>query len=1222
MSDSNSSQKSGIPGLKKPGTGIPSRLPTVSSSIRKSTSVTANIENPRSSTSSLASSSTSSIPQSKIPAVTKSTSKNEQKEAEDPNSSRSSLSSTSSTSIPNLSRISSGSTKNVSKPGIKEGEEKTKPEPKDKSSKLAVPSSVKKPEVKADTKADAKPDLKQEVVQETKCDSSNAEIVNLKKEIKDLSEKLETLKIKRAEDREKIRENDKLKLQYQQLQEYKIQAQEMISQLNKEMQQIKQENKNVKEEFVAYKEEMSSFESRIEELTVDKELAEARAEELEEQLDQVNSKFEETKLELDVLKGEIEINGPEGVNNLYQNEQLENYKLALYKLSDLHKQEKNNSNNLGKKNEELSQKLAKISRELEVYMDEKETMLAQINELNEQVTASLGSEQIIERLSERNLDLESRVNKLEEDIADLEAINEVNDQLQDNAREEERELRQNLDLAESRIRESERQIEQLKYNIADHEKTIVKFRELVKQLQSENESISKQLKTKLEEEQESMNNASNNSGSGQNFDFKHKYFENQIQSKTIENEVNAIELQSTKNHVSFLLSFMSDSFIKQSGNNEGIMSLVFFRRIASKCDLLLNYFKEKITKLNAEENGSKVNQIGQLSFFYNLSVYSSRLRLFCNKFDHILNNCDLKSFHNIGSMFFDFSLNEKHLDSIIDLVQKNQLDENISLDGLEKMCSIFQNIINNHLREENFDHHRFLEDTVRYAIFSTELMTLEIQKITSLAEAKDDSSEIYLLFKEIMCKNDELKASLKKAQRNLPNRDDQKKILTLPSDFLTDLDNLIENLSLVCQTFNQIYHLASNSKMFSSSDDFEPLVGKKLENFAYQACDKVYVKDDNGPYENLRNSLRLISQALMRTSSCVENADYETELSDEEFKIRKYQINSPIQKAAEQFKNTLIEAENIKLRLEEKEDEIKEIKKNLKLKVDELSEQKLRISIVEKKAETQLKELEEKNKKLGDEVEDLKSQSSKKEKEQSDAVESLQQQLATLDKERREMKDKLRKKSINESLMNLANLPNSESLYSFNQLGSNEANNMKSQSSRADSSVLAQEISVLKCQNRLLMKSLNEAKQAYVNRLLNDLPDKNYTADFGMVVKNTDEKHRNFVNLTKKTNDLLKDVYSSFASVKIGDLGSRTCGKIDQNKLEEKNIYMQMSRIEKKLTSLQKELNRSGEKDKIVNLKRNLVAEISVPNIDKKNSNKIIDLNVNLDELRQIMAKF
>ena len=49
--------------------------------------------------------------------------------------------------------------------------------------------------------------------------------------------------------------------------------------------------------------------------------------------------------------------------------------------------------------------------------------------------------------------LESKIEEMRETISDLEAINDVNDQLQESAREEEKELRQNLDLSENRIRE-------------------------------------------------------------------------------------------------------------------------------------------------------------------------------------------------------------------------------------------------------------------------------------------------------------------------------------------------------------------------------------------------------------------------------------------------------------------------------------------------------------------------------------------------------------------------------------------------------------------------------------------------------------------------------------------------------------------------------------------------------------------------------------------------
>lgn len=132
---------------------------------------------------------------------------------------------------------------------------------------------------------------------------------NLKLKVKDLEEKLETLKVKRAEDRDKVREFDKSKIQLQQLQEFKIIAQKEISELNTKLALSNQESKTYKEQYEQYKEEMDNHEQRIEEITVDKELAEAKIEEQQEDIRSLNDKIEELQLELDVLKGEIEENG-------------------------------------------------------------------------------------------------------------------------------------------------------------------------------------------------------------------------------------------------------------------------------------------------------------------------------------------------------------------------------------------------------------------------------------------------------------------------------------------------------------------------------------------------------------------------------------------------------------------------------------------------------------------------------------------------------------------------------------------------------------------------------------------------------------------------------------------------------------------------------------------------------------------------------------------------
>ena len=67
------------------------------------------------------------------------------------------------------------------------------------------------------------------------------ELAKAKDEIVDLTEKLETLKLKRAKDQEKIKEYEKLKIQCEQLLEFKSRIMESQSALQKEVQKAKHE---------------------------------------------------------------------------------------------------------------------------------------------------------------------------------------------------------------------------------------------------------------------------------------------------------------------------------------------------------------------------------------------------------------------------------------------------------------------------------------------------------------------------------------------------------------------------------------------------------------------------------------------------------------------------------------------------------------------------------------------------------------------------------------------------------------------------------------------------------------------------------------------------------------------------------------------------------------------------------------------------------------------
>lgn len=67
--------------------------------------------------------------------------------------------------------------------------------------------------------------------------------------------------------------------------------------------------------------------------------------------------------------------------------------------------------------------------------------------------SALGAEDMVTQLTDQNLNLEEKVTKLEEEIAELEALQDMNDQLVESNAELEMDLREELDMAHASTRE-------------------------------------------------------------------------------------------------------------------------------------------------------------------------------------------------------------------------------------------------------------------------------------------------------------------------------------------------------------------------------------------------------------------------------------------------------------------------------------------------------------------------------------------------------------------------------------------------------------------------------------------------------------------------------------------------------------------------------------------------------------------------------------------------
>lgn len=132
------------------------------------------------------------------------------------------------------------------------------------------------------------------------------QLEELKVQNRDLMEKLETLKLRRNEDKERLREFDKMKTQFEQLQEFKLKIMDAQSQLQRELQRARQETKDAIDARDLHAEEMSELAENVEMITLDKEMAEEKADALQLELDAVRDRCEELTLDLDILKAEIQ----------------------------------------------------------------------------------------------------------------------------------------------------------------------------------------------------------------------------------------------------------------------------------------------------------------------------------------------------------------------------------------------------------------------------------------------------------------------------------------------------------------------------------------------------------------------------------------------------------------------------------------------------------------------------------------------------------------------------------------------------------------------------------------------------------------------------------------------------------------------------------------------------------------------------------------------------
>nr|CAD7256636.1 unnamed protein product [Timema shepardi] len=775
-------------------------------------------------------------------------------------------------------------------------------------------------------------------------------------------------------------------------------------------------------------EEMKEFEDTMELLTLDKEMAEEKTEIIQTELVETREKLEEMTLDLELLKAELSIKegGGGGGATSYEVKQLEQHnahlKDTVVRMRDLAAHLKHETQVLQKDLDQKNSEVRELARTKEKLSARIEEMEHQISDLQEQVDACLGAEEMVQNLTDSKLLLEDKVKELEEAVNDLEAIHDMDDILLEGNRELEIELREDVDLANAAAREK-------------------------------------------------------------------MFAETKAHTRAIDLELRRIDVQQSNQHVQYLAAYMPESFMARG-------------------DILLSQVRDKFPEVERIDRAAIIrgHTVEQFTFKSRLSHFIYALQATLHQFLFGLNSCSPEGLLKVGANFPEMAIQEKAVDVFVELLRKDQLDENVPTEALEKCVGYFSYMYPLLLGSETkINQTHLLGDTARALSAACDSIRTDALAVRALIQIGQEGGDMGLLMQHLVTATETIQQQLKVIRRRIPQ---DRNISQL--GFSEELPNILQQCSQhaakIMKTLQMLIRAAMQQVALSGDPD-QGVPHDKVKEFAHVASDHVYEQDDRGPVESLKTSVCFVLGEVATLTQAVQEAEFDINpnITAEE------KSTSPIFLRAQAVKKELEETKNLKRKLEMKESDIKELRVLMKLKQEELSEMTIRKELAEKKFGSVNKDYE-----LG--------------------VEKLQKT--------EERKGRCHRCALDSSHIFPLSLGLSSGPASFSGMP-------KLASAVRDSPFLINEIKSL----RLALKRLQDEKTELQAKLMQNqlanlrpltVPKKIVgvkDATEPRVVDENQDKNRDILNiLSKEASMLRKEIYADLASPKVLDLSNRVLG--------------------------------------------------------------------------------
>jgi dynactin 1 len=489
------------------------------------------------------------------------------------------------------------------------------------------------------------------------------------KQVEELEAKLRIMEKKRIEDREKLKTLERL-------QQERDKFENIIQKLQTKYQPQQQENADLKKQLKEAESRLEQIEAiqdehdtLLEMATLDREMAEEKADAARSENANLKQRLEELELENEILKDENQELGqdmsPEERTSagwLQMERENERLREALLRLRDISQEQEAELKNQIKSLEEDVQDLAQVKQQ---YDDTKARLLeceADVEDLRQQLDAALGAEEMIEELSDQNMSLKEQIDELKITIDDLQSLKELNDELEINHVENEKQLQEVIDFKDSLISEQTRRATQQEETLTDQEYTISRFRELVTNLQSDLEDLRSTKEISEAEAQE----LSNRSKQMMDLNRQLQASASNTKVKMIDMELRKLEAQEAAEHLAIVQLFLPEAFHSE---RDSVLALLRFKRIGFKAHLLHGFIKNRV--------GGTDRHIHDDDVFDACDVLDKLtwIAAMCERFINSISSCSLEQFARFEGALYELEPVERALNGYIDGLKRDELRE-------------------------------------------------------------------------------------------------------------------------------------------------------------------------------------------------------------------------------------------------------------------------------------------------------------------------------------------------------------------------------------------------------------------------------------------------------------------------------------------------------------------------------------------------------------------